>query len=161
MSAHWPKRWTGISTLVRDPIAVSHRAGVEPEVVGADVGEHGRRTGLENRVQRGDEGERACQHLIARRQVEHLQGRDKRSRAVVHGDAVTHADDRGEVVLEPLHHLSLGQHARREHPIDECPRLGRNLNGRDGNHAPVIVARQRPRNEGSGVSHERRSTPAP
>ena len=62
---------------------------------------------------------------------EHLERGDQRRRAVVDGDDVVDADQRGELVLEPLDHGPLGDDARPQHLEHERFVLGADADRRD------------------------------
>ena len=84
-----------------------HVGWVDAEVAIADVGEAGDGADLEDRVQCGDERERAGDDLITVSDTDCLQGRDERGRTVVHGDGVAHSGQLGELRLQPAHHRTL------------------------------------------------------
>ena len=96
-----------------------HSGRIQAEVVFADVGEDRGRASLQDCVQRRHEGERAGEDLIAGLQVKHLQSCDERGGAVVDRDCVTDAGERGELLFEPRHHGSLGEHPGTQHLQDK------------------------------------------
>jgi hypothetical protein len=95
-----------------------HLLRVDVEVGRRDVGEARRRTGGDDRVERGDEGERAGDHLVTGLQPEGLYGGDQRRRAVVDSDDVLGADQCGELVLQTLDHRTLGDDPGTDHLQD-------------------------------------------
>lgn len=110
------------------------RRGVEVEVFVADVGERRRRAGLEDRVERGDERERAGDDLVTGLQVLDLQRRHESSGPVVDGDGVLDARQLGEATLELGDHRPLRDHARSQDLQDFGLDLGTELDGGDGDH---------------------------
>src|SRR3954451_20642783 len=84
-----------------------------------DVGEADRCTDVEDGVDRGDEREGGCDHLVSGPYAEHAQRGDERRRTAVDRHDMTAAGDVGERRLELLDNLALGEVAGAEDGEDE------------------------------------------
>ena len=102
MSAHWPKRCTGMIALVFFVIAFLILAGSMLNVFGIDV--HEDRLGARPRdaAGRGEERERRADHLVAGPDPQRHQAAEQRIGAAGDADGVLRAAIRGQVLLKLL-----------------------------------------------------------
>ncbi len=111
--------------------------GFDVHRLGVHVGEHGRGAGVDDGVDRGAEGQRRGDHLVAgphpRREERQVEGR----RARVHGDGVRGVLVGGEVALEPRH-LGAGAEPSAAEAVDDLGDLDV-LEGRGPKDQEVIV----------------------
>ena len=115
--------------------------GIEAEVVGPDVHEHGSGAGLEDRADRRVEREADRDHLVARADPERPQDRHQGDGAVGHEHGVPHAAVRGPRLLELRRPATHREHAGAE-DVDDGLFFGRPEVGlRDRDHAGTSVVR--------------------